>query len=64
MSMKPITFILLLLTLLLPTTAAVIARAKSLVGKPYDEAFLPDNDAYYCSDLLRWSSAAFSRRNR
>lgn len=33
-------------------TAAVIARAKSLVGKPYDEAFLPDNDAYYCSELI------------
>lgn len=33
-------------------TAAVIARAKSLVGKPYDDAFLPDNDAYYCSELI------------
>ena len=33
-------------------TAAVIARANSLVGKPYDEAFLPDNDAYYCSELI------------
>ena len=33
-------------------TAAVIARAKSLVGKPYDEAFLPENDAYYCSELI------------
>lgn len=33
-------------------TSAVIARAKSLVGKPYDEAFLPDNDAYYCSELI------------
>ncbi len=34
-------------------TAAVIARAKSLVGKPYDNAFLPDNDAYYNSELLQ-----------
>lgn len=33
-------------------TAAVIARAKGLVGKPYDNAFLPDNDAYYCSELI------------
>ena len=33
-------------------TAMVIARAKSLVGKPYDNAFLPDNDAYYCSELI------------
>ena len=33
-------------------TAAVIARAKSLIGKPYDNAFLPDNDAYYCSELI------------
>ncbi len=34
-------------------TAAVIARAKSLVGKPYDDVFLPDNDAYYCSELVQ-----------
>lgn len=34
-------------------TVAVIARAKSLVGKPYDNAFLPDNDAYYCSELIQ-----------
>lgn len=33
-------------------TVAVIVRAKSLVGKPYDNAFLPDNDAYYCSELI------------
>ena len=33
-------------------TVAVIARAKSLVGKSYDNAFLPDNDAYYCSELI------------
>ena len=34
-------------------TAAVVARAKSLIGKPYDNAFLPDNDAYYCSELIQ-----------
>lgn len=34
-------------------TAAVIAHAKSLIGKPYDNAFLPDNDAYYCSELIQ-----------
>lgn len=34
-------------------TAAVIARAKSLVGKPYDDVFLPDNDTYYCSELIQ-----------
>jgi hypothetical protein len=33
-------------------TAAVIARARNLVGKPYDDAFQPDNDAYYCSELI------------
>ncbi|MBO4382154.1 MAG: hypothetical protein J5799_04345 [Bacteroidales bacterium] len=31
----------------------VIARAKNLVGKPYDDAFLPNNDAYYCSELIQ-----------
>ena len=34
-------------------TAAVIARATALVGKPYDNAFLPDNDAYDCSELIQ-----------
>ena len=34
-------------------TAVVITRAKDLVGKPYDNAFLPDNDAYYCSELIQ-----------
>ena len=33
-------------------TAAVIERAKSFVGKEYDDAFLPDNDKYYCSELV------------
>ena len=34
-------------------TASVISKAKSLVGKPYDNAFLPDNDAYYCSEFIQ-----------
>lgn len=33
-------------------TVAVMARAKSLIGKPYDNTFLPDNGAYYCSELI------------
>lgn len=33
-------------------TAAVIARAKSFIGHPYDNAFLPDNGALYCSELI------------
>ena len=34
-------------------TAAIIDRAHALIGKPYDNAFLPDNDAYYCSELIQ-----------
>ncbi len=34
-------------------TAAVIARANALAGRPYDNAFLPGNDAYYCSELIQ-----------
>lgn len=34
-------------------TAMVIARAQSLVGKSYDNAFLPDNNAYYCSEFIQ-----------
>ena len=33
-------------------TAAVLDRARSLVGLPYDNAFLPDNGALYCSELV------------
>ena len=50
--LSPLTFHLYRLTVPFDT-AAVIARAKSLLGKPYDNAFLPDNDAYYCSELIQ-----------
>ena len=33
-------------------TAAVIARAKSFIGQPYDDTFLPDNGKLYCSELI------------
>lgn len=33
-------------------TAAVIARAKSFIGQPYDDSFLPDNGSLYCSELV------------
>lgn len=33
-------------------TAAVLARAHVLLGRTYDNAFLPGNDAYYCSELV------------
>lgn len=33
-------------------TAAVIARAKSFIGQPYDDSFLPDNGQMYCSELV------------
>ena len=33
-------------------TADVISRAKRFLWKPYDEAFLPDNDKLYCSELI------------
>ena len=30
-----------------------VARAKSFCGQPYDQAFLPDNGALYCTELVR-----------
>ena len=30
-----------------------LARARSFLGEPYDYAFLPDNGAQYCSELVR-----------
>lgn len=32
---------------------AVIRRARALVGRPYDLTFIPDNDSYYCSELVQ-----------
>jgi len=34
------------------TIPQAIARAKKLLGKPYDYIYSPDNDAYYCSELV------------
>ena len=31
---------------------SVIARARSFIGQPYDNAFLPGNGALYCSELV------------
>ena len=33
-------------------TAAVIARAHSFLGQPYDNAFMHNNGALYCSELI------------
>jgi len=32
-----------------------IVRAENLLGKPYDFVFCPDDDAYYCSELVEVS---------
>lgn len=42
----------------LPDTCDVksaVERAKTYCGQPYDFAFLPDNDAMYCSELIQVS---------
>ena len=31
---------------------SVLNRARSFIGQPYDHAFLPDNSALYCSELV------------
>lgn len=31
---------------------SVLARARSFIGQPYDNAFQPDNGALYCSELV------------
>ena len=33
-------------------TADVISRANRFLWEPYDDAFLPDNDQLYCSELI------------
>ena len=37
------------------TIPQAIVRAKKLLGKPYDYIYSPDNDAYYCSELVMLS---------
>ena len=37
------------------TIPQAIVRAKKLLGKPYDYIYSPDNDAYYCSELVTFS---------
>ena len=32
--------------------APAVARARALVGQPYDDVFLMDNGKYYCSELV------------
>ena len=31
---------------------SALIRARSFIGLPYDNAFLPDNNAFYCSELV------------
>ena len=31
---------------------SALIRARSFIGLPYDNAFLPDNGAFYCSELI------------
>ena len=37
------------------TIPQAITFAKKLLGKPYDYVYSPDNDAYYCSELVTLS---------
>jgi hypothetical protein len=37
------------------TIPQAIVLAKKMLGKPYDFAYLPENDAYYCSELVTLS---------
>jgi hypothetical protein len=41
---------------------AAIKEAEALKGKPYDRSFEIDNDAYYCSELMRFSWATAASR--
>ncbi len=44
-------FVIMRLNIGFPVEKAV-ARAKSHLGKSYDWSFLPDNDKFYCSELI------------
>ena len=44
------------------TISQAIVRAKKLLGKPYDYIYSPDNDAFYCSELVTHSF--LNRQNR
>jgi hypothetical protein len=35
-----------------PLIPTAIAKGKSCLGKPYDDAFLSNNEKYYCSELI------------
>jgi uncharacterized protein YycO len=52
---KPLVCIARLLPQYANLTNDAVKRAKSLKGKTYDSVFLPDNDAYYCSELVEKS---------
>ncbi|MBR4229988.1 MAG: hypothetical protein IKR83_04685, partial [Bacteroidales bacterium] len=42
---------------------SVLARARSFIGQPYDNAFLPDNGALYCSELIYECYRSFPKGN-
>lgn len=35
-----------------PLLPQVVQNAKALIGEPYDDAFLPNNNKWYCSEVL------------
>ncbi|MDR1006757.1 MAG: hypothetical protein LBL74_07845 [Bacteroidales bacterium] len=49
---KPIIFTGRLISKYSNAVSPALNRARALVGKAYDSVFLPDNDAYYCSELV------------
>jgi hypothetical protein len=38
-----------------PLISNMLVNAQKLLGKPYDDVFDIQNDAFYCSELLYWS---------